>query len=191
MNYARVFESFGMFIKLCKETLLGVRNFMVFMIFWVFMFAWLFKVAGAVVTMDDSKSDYAGLEDNLQQLLESFRNSIGDNQIPSKNFWSDKMSNEKEEFGLLSSVMIYYIWFLWLINLTFMGIVLLNLMVAVMSSTYEEALQENFVSKYQFRCEMIVEASLIKETFVWMGAERAWVFGLSKSVIEKSEEEEE
>lgn len=83
----------------------------------------------------------------------------------------------------MSTVMIYYIWFLWLVNLTFMGLVLLNLMIAVMSSSYEEALQENFVSKYQFRCEMIVEATLIRDTFVWFGAERAWVFSLSKSVI--------
>lgn len=87
MNYARVYESFGMFIKLCKETLLGVRNFMLFLCFWVFMFAWLFKVSGSVVNMDGSKEDYKSLEGNTKQLLESFRNTIGDNQIPSYFFW--------------------------------------------------------------------------------------------------------
>lgn len=66
MFYARVYESFGMFIKLCKETLAGIKNFMIFLVFWICIFAYLFKIIGSDVYYDTSKDDYQDLEENSQ-----------------------------------------------------------------------------------------------------------------------------
>lgn len=92
---------------------------------------------------------------------------------------------------MLSLIMINYIWFLWFINLVFMCVVMLNLLIAVLSSAYEEALTDNFAVKYQFRCEMIAEATLIKEAFTWvLGVDRSQLFCLSYSVLKEEEEED-
>lgn len=64
--YARVFESFGMFVRLCIESIKAIGNFMVFLIFWIILFAWLFKIAGSNVEMDDGKSDYVQLGGNMK-----------------------------------------------------------------------------------------------------------------------------
>ena len=65
-------------------------------------------------------------------------------------------------------------------------------MIAVMSSVYEEALEDNFVSKYQFRCEMICEATMIRSLISWMtGNTRALIFNLSFSIIKDEEEEDD
>jgi hypothetical protein len=86
--------------------------------------------------------------------------------MPSHIYWDAKLNDK--ELGNLAYLMVYYIWVLWTINILFMCVVLLNLLMAVLSSAYEEALGENFAVKYQFRCEMIAEATLIKEAFTWV-----------------------
>lgn len=92
---------------------------------------------------------------------------------------------------MLSFIMIHYIWMLWFINLIFMCIVLLNLLIAVMSSAYEEALTDNFAVKYNFRCEMIVEALLIKEAITWIiGVDRSQIFCLSYSILKDEDEDD-
>jgi hypothetical protein len=56
--YARVYESFGIFVRLCIESLKSISNFMLFLVFWVFLFGWLFKISGSNVEVDDGKEDY-------------------------------------------------------------------------------------------------------------------------------------
>lgn len=66
----------------------------------------------------------------------------------------------------------------------FMCVILLNLLIAVMSSLYEQALEDNFESKYAFRCEMICEATMIKSTFSYfLNQPRALIFNLSYSAM--------
>jgi len=70
-----------------------------------------------------------------------------------------------------------------------MTVVLLNLLIAVMSSAYEDALTDNFTVKYKFRCEMITEATLIKEAITWIfGVDRSQIFCLSYSILKDDEE---
>lgn len=70
--------------------------------------------------------------------------------MPSYNYWESRLNAgiDKDDPVNFSIVMIYYIWSMWVFNMLFMCIILLNLLIAVMSSVYEEALQDNFVSKY-------------------------------------------
>jgi hypothetical protein len=74
----------------------------------------------------------------------------------------------------------------------FMTVVMLNLMIAVMSSVYEESQVENFVSKYQFRCEMMAEATMIKEGFsIFSSLKRSLIFNLTFSILHDENEEED
>lgn len=51
---------------------------MLFLTFWIVLFAWLFKISGSDVEMDSDKTDYANLQGNVIQVVESFRNTLGD-----------------------------------------------------------------------------------------------------------------
>lgn len=75
-------------------------------------------------------------------------------------------------------IMIYYIYFIWLVNIVFMCILMLNLLVAILSSAYEDALTDNYAIKYSLRCQMIHEATMIKETFKWTASTHAYIYAL-------------
>jgi hypothetical protein len=63
-------------------------NFLTFMFFWVLVFAWLMKIAGANVYMsDDRNEDYGSLGSAMMQVLETFRNTLGDLNRPADNYW--------------------------------------------------------------------------------------------------------
>jgi hypothetical protein len=189
LNLARVYESFASFVRMCLICLYSIQDFMLFLLFWIFIFGYLFKTSGSIVQEDSDKEDYKDLNGNVKQLFEAFRNTLGDFQMPSYDFWNNQKSSDKM-MGF-SYVMIYYIWALWCINTLFMCVVLLNLLIAVLSSAYEEALSDNFTQKYRFRCQMISEATLNKEAITWMfGIERSQIFCLSYSILKDEEEDE-
>lgn len=51
--YARVFEQFGLFVRMCKHTLVSMSNFLIFLIFWIIFFAYLFAIAGSPTNNDE------------------------------------------------------------------------------------------------------------------------------------------
>ena len=188
---SRIYESFASFVRMCILCVYKVQDFMVFFVFWLFIFAYWQKSLGNVVANDSDKSDYAKLEGNVKQVMEIFRNTMGDFQIPSYVLWSNDLTSKTSSVSkTFSTVMIYYIWGVWLANVLFMCVVLLNLLIAVLSQGYEEALTDNFAVKYQFRCQMVNEATLIKEAVMWVfGIERSYIFCLSYSVLKDNDDE--
>ena len=191
LYYARVYESFGIFVRMCIVCLQSIQNFMLFLIFWVIFFAWLYKITGSNVEVDKTKNveDYKILEGNVMQLLESFRNTLGDVQLPSHVCWDESVKDE--EMGTFSIIMVNYIWVIWIIDIVFMCIILLNILIAVLSSAYEDALTDNFALKYSFRTEMAAEACLIQESWKWIiGYERSQIFCLTYSIMKEEEEDD-
>lgn len=86
--------------------------------------------------------------------------------------------------------MVYYIWFIWLIMTYGLLIMLLNLLISILGSSYEEAQTEGTELKYQFRCEMIVEAATLKEFFTFfLPKSKAKVFVLQYNIIVDDEDE--
>lgn len=80
--------------------------------------------------------------------------------------------------------MIYYIWLIWLIQTYGLLVMLLNLLISILGSSYEEAQTEGAQLKYQFRCEMIVEAATLKEFFTFfLSRTKAKVFVLQYNII--------
>lgn len=45
-----------------------------------------------------------------------------------------------------------------------MLVMLLNLLIAIISSEFEQVMSEIVITKYKFRCDMNYEASMFKET---------------------------
>ena len=119
------------------------------------------------------------------ELLEEWRNTIGDLNEPSFAVWTKL--GEQEGLKNISECMILYIWVLWLVNLTFMLIILLNLLISVMTQAYEAALDDNFTMKYQFRVSMACEAaSIIESLMVFTGGfQKMKMFVLQYNILDE------
>ena len=91
----------------------------------------------------------------------------------------------------MSVVMIYFIWTLWLLNLIFMTVIMLNLLISIMTQCYDAASSEASTLKYKFRIQMASDAAVIKETLLMMIGRtyRAKVFHLAFSVLQEEEDE--
>ena len=90
--YSRIYEQFSLFVNICVEVLLGLVNFMIFLFFWIVLFGQLYLIAGSNVEDDKGdKSDYANLGPMTKQLMESWRNTIGDISRPSYVIWMNSI----------------------------------------------------------------------------------------------------
>ena len=93
---------------------------------YIFLFSFEYQILG--MGMINEAEDYPYIDDNLGYFIQTFRNSLGDLQVPGMEFWLD---NHKD--SVMSRIMIYLIWFMWIINKVLMLIVLLNFLIAIIS----------------------------------------------------------
>ena len=161
--YARIFEQLWLLVRLIWQVLKRMFTFFVFFLFWNFMFSWLFRISGSGISNTEIK-DYDGLHTHVMQMITVFRNSLGDIQVPEYSFW-ENLGKADGNSEAISNVMIYYIWFLWFFNILFMLVMLLNLLISIISQAFDEANAELNVIKYEFRCNFIYEATLLKDFF--------------------------
>ena len=61
--------------------------------------------------------------------------------------------------------MISYSWILWLSNLFFMLIILLNFLIAIIGQSYDSVMSRNFISLYKSKCGFIKECTIITDMF--------------------------
>lgn len=166
--YARVFESFGLFVRICQQTIASMSNFIVFLVFWMAIFLYLFLIVLGVKTGEEY--EFKGLDKKPIGILDywtasfinTYRNTIGDLQLPYLDFWVERIK-KKGELDLADRAVIYYIWMLWIAQSMSLMIMMLNLLVSILGTVYETAQDNILTFKYQFRCSMISEAGMIKE----------------------------
>lgn len=72
--YARVFEKFGLFVRICKLSLMGMGNFIIFLVFWMQLFMYLNLFASG----QEASDDYKNLDFWSSSIINTFRNTIGD-----------------------------------------------------------------------------------------------------------------
>lgn len=91
--YARVYESFGLFVRICQGTMVSMSNFLIFLLFWMIVFMYLFMIlTGNNVETENEGDDYEYLYlDYLTtNLLHIFRNTVGDVQKPNLKYWQQR-----------------------------------------------------------------------------------------------------
>lgn len=88
-----------------------------------------------------------------------FRNTLGDVQVPDYSKWSYL---EPWKFTMVAC----WVWFVWFVQIIFMLVMLLNLLIAIISNAYDEVVANSIVTKYNNRCDMNFEASMIKESIL-------------------------
>lgn len=120
-----------MLVRLIYEVSGRMYTFLLFFIFWTVMFSWLFRICGTNIDQKQIQNEYTGLSLQMTQIIQVFRNTIGDIQVPNYEIWQQKDANGN--LPMISVLMIYYVWFLWFINTMFMLIMLLNLLISIIS----------------------------------------------------------
>lgn len=82
--------------------------------------------------------------------MEAFRLSIGDLSAPKYTFWEENL----ESSPFTSYFMIVIIWLVWLLEIFFVLIILLNFLIAIISQSYEEVMLKSLMNKYHHRAEL-------------------------------------
>lgn len=156
--FLRVYKSFGMLVQLIISVIWDIKNFIFFFVCWLILFSLLYRIAGIKI----SETDYKNVSSYLAYIIVIFRNSIGDEQVPDTAFWS---TQKRMEFPLLNKAVIGYSWFLWMLNACFMLIMLLNLLIAIISQSYDQVMTNSHVLLYNQRCLFNLECALLYDFY--------------------------
>ena len=130
MFFMRVSDSFASLVKLVGSVIGKVRAFTLFFVMWSITVCLLFDSAGIKIVSED----YTGIVSAFALFIQNFRNSIGDINPPSADYWT----GDNGETGLVG--MAYWGWCLFLLQEFFMLIILLNFLIAIISQSYEEVM---------------------------------------------------
>ena len=108
-------------------------------------------------------ADYPGLNENLQMIMQVYRNSIGDIAVPEYAVW-----NNIGVPGVDSFIMIRLIWLVWLIHQYFCMIMLLNFLISIVSEIFSEVQSQSNYYKYSLKSSMNTEALLIYKSMGYL-----------------------
>ena len=154
MFYLKIYESFGMLVTLVTKSISDTQTFNIYLMAWMFYFCQFYKISGVV--FDDG--DYPEVGSMFVNILQTYRNSIGDIAAPTYPLWEDFIAKDNVWQG---KFMIFVIWTFWFIHQYLILIILLNFLIAIISGSYEDVMSQEVQLKYQHRCEMNLECLVI------------------------------
>lgn len=125
LEYVRVYPEVSMMIRLLKKVISDSYIFFFYFFCWVACFSYLLKISGA----SEGTDDYFEVSNGITYGLNTLRNSIGDMQIPTTDYWN----KQYKQHPYLVSFMVGYAWTIWLGNAVFLLIILLNFLIALIS----------------------------------------------------------
>lgn len=149
MFFLRVNEYFSMLCQLLYQCLVDLFAFMIFFVAWLFLFSFLYKISGSGVSQDD----YPHVTPYIYYVIVIMRNSIGDEQMPTYDFWANRIGSDP----VLANTMIGYAWVLWFMQAFFMLIILLNFLIAIVSQSYDSVIASQMQVNYQTKCDQNIE----------------------------------
>ena len=136
MFFLQAQENFGkisVLVQLVSYCVKDIMPVMVFMLFWITFFCFVQSFLG--VQVDDS--DYKDITYMYMVFLQTWRISIGDIIVPNHNYWINDMYSEKTQQAMVS-----LIWTFWFLNHFIILIILLNVLIAILSDSFELAMSQ-------------------------------------------------
>jgi hypothetical protein len=170
--FVRIFEKFGFLVQMILLCVLDLIPFIIsYMIFFM-----VFTICFVTLRMEvDPEVD---LVENLsyfqKMLLQTFRTAIGEVAMP---MYGKIMAKEGSIFN---SIHIILIWICWFVQIIFMFIIMLNFLIAVISSTYVRVLNYQKIISYVHKAELNVETFQLISFFMSLEEYRFIVFSTSK-----------
>jgi hypothetical protein len=179
LNFLRVFEDFGQFVELLGQVMKDVSVFTMFFFYWVGLNSFMFDIMG----VDYSNDDYDHVGRSFYYFLQTFRNALGDIEVPVyTSFWCQHAAGPDPNPQAV--FMIYFIWVMWVGMQVFLSIILLNFLIAIISQSYEEVMNQSVISKLKQKCELNEETFGFINFFRSYQSSEAWY--LSKFNVDNS-----
>lgn len=158
MRYFKSYPQFGILVSLITTTIGELWIFLSFLCLWVLCFSLIFRVLGASFddgmyedSYDDDFNDYPKVPESFVYVVQNLRNSIGDLAPPSYKYWEELYSSGHEK---KAQMMIFFIWFMWIVEMYVMLIILTNFLIALVSQIYEQIMNEVMLTVYRAKSNL-------------------------------------
>jgi hypothetical protein len=172
--FVRIFEEYGFLvqmIRLCVSDLIPfIMSYMIFLM--------VFTVCFVVLKMeiDPEVKEVQNLTYFQMMFLQTFRTAIGELGMPMYSHIIEKPDSFFKTFN------ISLIWICWFSQTFFMLIIMLNFLIAVITSTYERVMNYQKIISYMHKAELNVENFQLISFFYSLECYRFIVFSTSKQV---------
>lgn len=163
-----------------------MKEFSVFLLMWILFFSTFFLISG--VAFDDG--DYSEVSPFFVNILQTYRNSIGDISPPLYPMWVLYIKSGDPSLVLQGNLMIGIIWVFWVLHQFMIVIILLNFLIAVISQSYEMVMSQQIISTYLHRCDLNLECLRILDYFGVLNPINFFAIASSDSEIGKENSDE-
>ena len=99
---------------------------------------------------------YSELHPYFSFALQVFRNAVGDPSPPDLTFWEERTDSKIHVI-----IMHYFGWFVWIFSVFVNMIILLNFIIALITSSYESVVAQSSEYIYGGRCDAVYDMALM------------------------------
>ncbi|CDW82688.1 wd-40 repeat protein [Stylonychia lemnae] len=136
--YLRIYEGLSALIQILTGVLSDLKYFFILFLIFISLFGTIFLV----LFKADSINEYSGVS-GIAYFLMSFRISTGSYQLA--------------DYQNQDNTLVIFSWILWIFAVLTLNIVFMNFIIAVISESYEIAMQHIIAQSYQVKAKMIAE----------------------------------
>ena len=144
--FVRIFESYGFLVQMIKFCLVDLIPFIVCFVTFLFVFSICFIVLN--MEIDPEVADAQGITFFQKTILQTFRTSIGELGMPVY----EGVLAQKDSFW--RSLNIFLIWIVWYMQSFFMLVVMLNFIIAVITTTYAKVITLQKIISYKHKADL-------------------------------------
>lgn len=153
MFFMSMSKNFGTMIRLVQNSLLQIREFVIYFLIMICVMSALNKVLGYDISSDNP----AGAALIWNYIKHTFIISVGGVDEPNLEFWQTFADREGLEHEGVAKAMEVLIWIAWFSTVFVLFIILCNFMISYISQTYEDVLELKTENTYQTRCDLNYE----------------------------------
>jgi len=158
-TYMRISQSFSKFTILIVNVFLGLGSFITIFACLILLVDYLYKVSGSV-TFDDGDFANDQVPATLADLIQGYRNAIGDIAVPTFEVWK----GHDYETAIVSWQLVLFV------LSTFVNvIIILNFLIAYISQVYDDIMGKEELFMLQNFADMNMEGSVIRDFISSLG----------------------
>jgi hypothetical protein len=150
MHFNKIYSELGRLSELLFQSFTKVGSFMFIFLLWTILFAMEYFILQS--NLDDA-AGYSGTSQSMGYFIVAFQNGIGGIVPPTVDAW-----NPKDDQIFSEKVLIFLVYFFWLFQQYVVLIVLLNFLVAMISSVYEEVMDAKLQYEFKQKSDLNGEA---------------------------------
>ncbi|CDW78462.1 wd-40 repeat protein [Stylonychia lemnae] len=169
--FMRILSGFSSLVYMLLGVFLDIRYFLTFYLVFIILFSLQFSV----LFNGSTPEQYSGIN-QFGYFIMAFRLSTGD-------FDTDGFSELPQE-------LIITIWLIWILAVVILNLILMNFIIAVISQSYERAMQRLIPQNYAIRAEFIYERELFMQNNEISDENFPRYLLLRRKIIEENENKE-